>query len=147
MCLRCRAHFFSVVPWTSVCMSFFSRILLSLFSCLWMLSVWLVHCSENLNEMLGDLFLPCDTPEAPKQGFFKNLFGGGTSNLDREELCESHTNSPWQNLVWTPHYPLPPILTCVFLITVTFIIRISSWKIRRLTVVDCLPTTHVKSFI
>ncbi|KAK7107165.1 hypothetical protein V1264_015126 [Littorina saxatilis] len=42
--------------------------------------------AENLSEMLGDLFLPCDTPEAPKQGFFKNLFGGGTSNLDREEL-------------------------------------------------------------
>ncbi|KAL8621917.1 hypothetical protein ACOMHN_046121 [Nucella lapillus] len=43
--------------------------------------------AENLSEMLGDLFLPCDTPEAPKQGFFKNLFGGaGATNLDREEL-------------------------------------------------------------
>ncbi|KAK7471573.1 hypothetical protein BaRGS_00035801 [Batillaria attramentaria] len=42
--------------------------------------------AENLSEMLGDLFLPCETPEAPKQGFFKNLFGGGTANLDREEL-------------------------------------------------------------
>ncbi|PVD28623.1 hypothetical protein C0Q70_11216 [Pomacea canaliculata] len=42
--------------------------------------------AENLSEMLGDLFLPCDTPEAPKQGFFKNLFGGGPSGLDREEL-------------------------------------------------------------
>lgn len=41
---------------------------------------------ENLSEMLGDLFLPCDTPEAPKEGFFKNLFGGGKLNLDREEL-------------------------------------------------------------
>ena len=53
--------------------------------------IWilLVRFSENLSEMIGDLFLPCDTPEAPKQGFFKNLFGGGTSNLDREELCES----------------------------------------------------------
>ena len=37
--------------------------------------------------MLGDLFLPCEAPEAPKQGFFKNLFGGGQSTLDREELC------------------------------------------------------------
>ena len=43
--------------------------------------------SDNLNEMLGDLFLPCEAPEAPKQGFFKNLFGGGQSTLDREELC------------------------------------------------------------
>ncbi|ESO87245.1 hypothetical protein LOTGIDRAFT_154747 [Lottia gigantea] len=41
---------------------------------------------ENLNEMLGDLFLPCETPEAPKQSFFKNLFGGTTGTLDREEL-------------------------------------------------------------
>ena len=37
--------------------------------------------------MLGELFLPTETPEAPKQGFFKNLFGG-TSILDREELCK-----------------------------------------------------------
>lgn len=43
--------------------------------------------SDNLNEMLGDLFIAtCQTPEAPKQGFFKNLFGGGNSTLDREEL-------------------------------------------------------------
>ncbi|GAB1606340.1 syntaxin-binding protein 5-like, partial [Argonauta hians] len=41
---------------------------------------------QNLNEMLGDLFLPCETPEAPKQGFFKNLFGGGSVTVDREEL-------------------------------------------------------------
>ncbi|GFS17308.1 syntaxin-binding protein 5 [Elysia marginata] len=44
--------------------------------------------SENLNEMLGELFLPKETPEAPKQGFLKSLFGGGVSTLDREELCE-----------------------------------------------------------
>ncbi|CAG5115214.1 unnamed protein product, partial [Candidula unifasciata] len=42
--------------------------------------------SENLNEMLGELFLPKDTPEAPKQGFLKTLFGGGMATLDREEL-------------------------------------------------------------
>lgn len=41
---------------------------------------------QNLNEMLGDLFLPCETPEAPRQGFFKNLFGGGPVTVDREEL-------------------------------------------------------------
>ncbi|CAH1799063.1 unnamed protein product [Owenia fusiformis] len=40
----------------------------------------------SLNEMLGDLFLPCETPEAPKQGFFKNLFNAGPSPLDREML-------------------------------------------------------------
>ncbi|XP_077870130.1 syntaxin-binding protein 5-like [Saccoglossus kowalevskii] len=42
--------------------------------------------SENLQEMLGDLFLPVDTPEAPSKGFFKGLFGGGGGALDREEL-------------------------------------------------------------
>ncbi|XP_071113154.1 syntaxin-binding protein 5-like isoform X4 [Haliotis cracherodii] len=42
--------------------------------------------SETLNDMLGDLFLACETPDAPKQGFFKNLFSGGPSTLDREEL-------------------------------------------------------------
>ncbi|XP_069133326.1 syntaxin-binding protein 5-like isoform X4 [Argopecten irradians] len=42
--------------------------------------------SDNLNEMLADLFLPCETPEAPKQGFLRSLFGGGASTLDREEL-------------------------------------------------------------
>ncbi|XP_013422005.1 syntaxin-binding protein 5 [Lingula anatina] len=42
--------------------------------------------TESLNEMLGDLFLPCETPEQPKQGFFKNLFSGGTQTLDREQL-------------------------------------------------------------
>ncbi|XP_053396743.1 syntaxin-binding protein 5-like isoform X2 [Mercenaria mercenaria] len=41
---------------------------------------------DNLNEMLGELFLPTETPDAPKQSFFKNLFGGGPSALDREEL-------------------------------------------------------------
>ncbi|XP_061195840.1 syntaxin-binding protein 5-like [Saccostrea echinata] len=42
--------------------------------------------SDNLNEMLGELFKPCETPEPPKQGFFKNWFGSGQSTLDREEL-------------------------------------------------------------
>lgn len=42
--------------------------------------------SDNLNEMLGELFKPCETPEAPKQGFFKNWFSAGHSTLDREEL-------------------------------------------------------------
>lgn len=38
--------------------------------------------------MVGDLFLPHDMPEPPKQSFFQGLFGGGTRNLDREELCK-----------------------------------------------------------
>ncbi|KAH1005212.1 hypothetical protein HUJ04_006241 [Dendroctonus ponderosae] len=42
-------------------------------------------CSD-LSEMLGELFLTCDMPEPPKVGFFKGLFGGGSSQLDREEL-------------------------------------------------------------
>lgn len=39
-------------------------------------------------EMLGELFTPVETPEAPNRGFFKGLFGGGAQSLDREELCK-----------------------------------------------------------
>lgn len=38
--------------------------------------------------MMGDLFVAHDMPEPPKESFFKGLFGGGSRNLDREELCE-----------------------------------------------------------
>ncbi|XP_060938368.1 syntaxin-binding protein 5 [Limanda limanda] len=41
---------------------------------------------NNLQEMLGELFTPVETPEAPNRGFFKGLFGGGTQSLDREDL-------------------------------------------------------------
>ncbi|XP_076258836.1 syntaxin-binding protein tomosyn isoform X3 [Rhynchophorus ferrugineus] len=40
----------------------------------------------DLTEMLGELFLTCEMPEPPKVSFFKGLFGGGVSSLDREEL-------------------------------------------------------------
>uniref|UniRef100_A0A2M4A134 Putative tomosyn n=1 Tax=Anopheles triannulatus TaxID=58253 RepID=A0A2M4A134_9DIPT len=42
--------------------------------------------SHQYNNMLGDLYVPHDMPEAPKESFFKGLFGGGMRNLDREEL-------------------------------------------------------------
>ncbi|XP_071570430.1 syntaxin-binding protein 5 isoform X8 [Temnothorax nylanderi] len=42
-------------------------------------------CGE-LTEMMGDLFIGHDMPEPPKESFFKGLFGGGSRNLDREEL-------------------------------------------------------------
>nr|CAD7441659.1 unnamed protein product [Timema bartmani] len=41
---------------------------------------------QSLSEMVGELFLPHDMPEAPKESFFKGLFGGGLRSLDREEL-------------------------------------------------------------
>lgn len=48
--------------------------------------------------MLGELFTPVETPEAPNRGFFKGLFGGGAQSLDREELCmpvlNTHSASP-----------------------------------------------------
>ena len=47
-----------------------------------------LHFSVTLNDMLGELFLAVETPEAPKQGFFKNLFGQGATSVDREELCK-----------------------------------------------------------
>lgn len=42
--------------------------------------------------MIGELFLPHDMPEQPKESFFKGLFGGGSRALDREELCKSNLN-------------------------------------------------------
>lgn len=45
-------------------------------------------------EMLGELFTPVETPEAPNRGFFKGLFGGGAQSLDREELCMSNLHMP-----------------------------------------------------
>ena len=38
--------------------------------------------------MIGELFLPRDMPEPPKESFFRGLFGGGARPLDREELCK-----------------------------------------------------------
>ncbi|XP_043200839.1 syntaxin-binding protein 5-like isoform X4 [Amphibalanus amphitrite] len=42
-------------------------------------------CTQ-LQDMVGELFLACDMPELPQQGFLKGLFGGGVRSLDREEL-------------------------------------------------------------
>lgn len=43
---------------------------------------------DFFQEMLGELFTPVETPEAPNRGFFKGLFGGGAQSLDREDLCK-----------------------------------------------------------
>ncbi|KAF3842939.1 hypothetical protein F7725_001788 [Dissostichus mawsoni] len=42
---------------------------------------------DNLQEMLGELFTPIETPEAQNRGFLKGFFGGNSHNFDREELC------------------------------------------------------------
>ncbi|CAL8267638.1 unnamed protein product [Lota lota] len=41
---------------------------------------------DNLQEMLGELFTPIETPEVQNRGFLKGFFGGNAQNLDREEL-------------------------------------------------------------
>lgn len=55
---------------------------------------------------MGELFMPCEMPEPPKEGFFKGLFGGGVRPLDREELCMYFAKS-----ILHFHFciPLPPI--------------------------------------
>lgn len=40
-----------------------------------------------LQEMLGELFTPIETPEAQNRGFLKGFFGGNAHTFDREELC------------------------------------------------------------
>lgn len=42
-----------------------------------------------LQEMLGELFTPIETPEAQNRGFLKGFFGGNAHTFDREELCAS----------------------------------------------------------
>ncbi|XP_034670815.1 syntaxin-binding protein 5 isoform X2 [Drosophila subobscura] len=37
-------------------------------------------------EMMGELYTVHEMPEQPKESFFKGLFGGGSKQLDREEL-------------------------------------------------------------
>ncbi|KAM4771622.1 syntaxin-binding protein 5 isoform 3-T3 [Rhinophrynus dorsalis] len=61
---------------------------------------------ENLQEMLGELFTPVETPEAPNRGFFKGLFGGGAQSLDREDLFgETASGKPSRSLA--QHIPGP----------------------------------------
>lgn len=49
---------------------------------------------QQLNEMIGELFLPRDMPEPPKESFFRGLFGGGARPLDREELFGESSGKP-----------------------------------------------------
>ncbi|XP_068617492.1 syntaxin-binding protein 5 isoform X3 [Battus philenor] len=58
---------------------------------------------QQLNEMLGELFLPRDMPEPPKEGFFRGLFGGGARPLDREELFGESSGKP--NRAVAKHIP------------------------------------------
>ncbi|KPP78431.1 syntaxin-binding protein 5-like [Scleropages formosus] len=41
---------------------------------------------DNLQDLLGELFTPVETPEAQNRGFLKGFFGGSTQTFDREEL-------------------------------------------------------------
>ncbi|KAJ8716401.1 hypothetical protein PYW07_003028 [Mythimna separata] len=49
---------------------------------------------QQLNEMIGELFLPRDMPEPPKESFFRGLFGGGARPFDREELFGESSGKP-----------------------------------------------------
>ncbi|RXM29937.1 Syntaxin-binding protein 5-like [Acipenser ruthenus] len=44
---------------------------------------------ENLQDMLGELFTPVETPEAQNRGFLKGFFGGSGQTFDREELSDA----------------------------------------------------------
>lgn len=56
--------------------------------------IFLSDFSQFINEMIGELFIPHDMPEPPKESFFKGLFGGGARSLDREELCKFYCQHP-----------------------------------------------------
>lgn len=77
--------------------------------------------SHQYNNMLGDLYVPHEMPEAPKESFFKGLFGGGMRNLDREELCK---------------LPAYCVFLCFFLLHIRFTVSLVSlcffsWRIER----------------
>ncbi|KAL1455650.1 hypothetical protein WDU94_009732 [Cyamophila willieti] len=62
--------------------------------------------SLSVSEMVGELFLPHEMPELPKQSFFQGLFGGGPRNLDREELFgENSSGKPSRSVA--KHIPGP----------------------------------------
>ncbi|XP_075228218.1 syntaxin-binding protein tomosyn [Lycorma delicatula] len=67
-------------------------------------SVSAEFCS-SLAEMVGELFLPHDMPEPPKESFFKGLFGGGSRSLDREELFGKSSGSASRSVA--KHIPGP----------------------------------------
>lgn len=69
-------------PCSATCSTFFSCV-----SC----KMYALCSSNSLYEMLGELYLPRDMPEPPKESFFRGLFGGGSRQLDREELCKSYS--------------------------------------------------------
>ena len=52
------------------------------------LVVLMLFSLNLIQDMLGDLFTPIETPEAQNRGFLKGLFGGSGQTFDREELCE-----------------------------------------------------------
>ncbi|XP_043469254.1 syntaxin-binding protein 5 [Leptopilina heterotoma] len=56
------------------------------------------YCGEII-DMVGDLFLPQEMPEQPKESFFKGLFGGGSKSLDREELFGESSGRASKSLV------------------------------------------------
>ncbi|XP_045769511.1 syntaxin-binding protein 5 isoform X1 [Maniola jurtina] len=62
---------------------------------------------QQLNEMIGELFLPRDMPEPPKESFFRGLFGGGSRALDREELFGESSGKP--NRAVAKHIPGPSL--------------------------------------
>lgn len=43
---------------------------------------------NQLQDLRGNVYTTKEQPEAPRQSFFKGLFGGGPSVLDRDELCK-----------------------------------------------------------
>ncbi|KAJ1531793.1 hypothetical protein ONE63_000447 [Megalurothrips usitatus] len=59
----------------------------------------------SLAEMVGELFLPRDMPEQPKQSFLQGLFGGGVRSLDREELFGEASGRPSRSVA--KHIPGP----------------------------------------
>ncbi|XP_015911714.1 syntaxin-binding protein 5 isoform X2 [Parasteatoda tepidariorum] len=60
------------------------------------------YCN-NLQDMLGTLFINKEIPEAPKLSFFKGLFTTAPSVIDREELFGASSGKPSKNVASSVH--------------------------------------------
>ncbi|XP_065223796.1 syntaxin-binding protein 5 isoform X3 [Planococcus citri] len=60
---------------------------------------------RDMSELVGELFLPRDMPEPPKQSLFKSLLGGGARSVDREELFGESSGKPIRSIA--KHIPGP----------------------------------------
>lgn len=102
------------------------------------LKIFILLSFCSLQEMLGELFTPIETPEAQNRGFLKGFFGGNAHTFDREELCAS-----FYYLIITYH----TIPVCIASRNLTYSLRkhktINPFKINSIVKIYIKSTTKI----